>query len=139
MEITKHVVVILSIFTSSVQASEAGDCVRHLGSGGFRDYDCYETSAKKLETENEKTANTIKESEGLSSEDRKEVERYLRSQDEGVKGCGMAIQFSYSWKVDMPPKTHRNYYDVISARCHYTIRKQQNEFLNDLLSIKADQ
>jgi len=119
------------------EAINAANCMRHVGGGGFGDFDCYEANSKRLETDNQKVDNEIKQSAGLSDANKAELEHYMRTQDEAVKSCEMAVEFSYAWGVDVPPKTHRNMYDVMGARCHYSIRKQQNEFLRDLYSIKT--
>ncbi|WP_124800589.1 hypothetical protein [Paraburkholderia phosphatilytica] len=115
----------------------ASNCMGHLGGGGLADFDCYEANSKRLETDSRKTANAIKQARGLSDANKAELDRYMRRQDDVVASCDMAVEFSYAWKIDVPPKTHRNRYDVVTTRCHYSIRKQQSEFLHDLYSINT--
>jgi hypothetical protein len=116
----------------------ASNCMRNLGGGGFADFDCYEMNSKRLEVDNQEIASAINKTPGLSETNKAELDGYMRLQDDSVKSCDMAVEFSYAWKIDVPPKTHRDLYDVMAARCHYSIRKQQNEFLRDLYSINTD-
>lgn len=141
MAITKSTATLLALCAFQLAhasgAINAANCMKHLGDGGFGDFDCYEANSKRLETDNQKIESEIKKSSGLSDANKSELDSYMRSQDEAVKSCNMAVEFSYAWGIDVPPKTHRNMYDVMGARCHYSIRKQQNEFLRDLYSIKT--
>ncbi|ALL71249.1 hypothetical protein K788_00010195 (plasmid) [Paraburkholderia caribensis MBA4] len=142
MHVTKRftaAIILFAVQTAQAKAPpDVSSCLRHIGGGGFGDFDCYEANAKRLETDNQKVAFAIKKTDGLSVENRAKVDNYMRTQDDAVKACDMAVEFSYAWKVDTPPKTHRNLYDVMGARCHYSIRKQQNDFLRDLYSIETD-
>jgi transposase-like protein len=91
------------------------------------------------EAVNRKVASAIIEASGLRSWrcSRSELNRYMRTEDNAVKSCSMPVEFSFAWGIDVPPKTHRNMYDVMDARCHYTIRKRQNEYLHELYSVKT--
>lgn len=127
----------LSMPASAEVIVATSKCLAHLGGGGHSDYDCYGGLAAKLEGENEKIAEKIASVVGTTSADKASLERYMRAQDEAVKSCELAVELSYSWKIDTPPKSHINMYDVMGARCHYAIRKQQNDFLRDLYSIST--
>ena len=117
------------------EAITVSNCMKHLGGGGFGDFDCYELNSMRLEARNQKLASQIRQTPGLSDANKVELDRYLRTQDDAADACKMAVEFSYAWGIDVPPKTHRNLYDVMGARCHYSIRKQENDFLRDLYSI----
>src|SRR5579864_279499 len=124
----------------SIYADEVindSNCMQHLGGGGFGDFDCYEHHAKSLEADNKKVANSIKSAHGIKGASKAELDRYIRAQDESAKACDLAPKLAYDWNIEEPPKTHVDMYDVIGARCHYSIRKQQNDFLHDLYSIKT--
>jgi hypothetical protein len=124
--------------TYAGENTNSSNCLRHLGGGGFGDFDCYEANAKRLESDIQEVATAIKKTDGLSDANRARFDRYMRTQDDAVKACDMAIEFAYAWKIDTPPKTHRDLYDVMAARCRYALRKQQNDFLRDLYSINTD-
>jgi hypothetical protein len=126
---------LLSLPASAKNTDPSLKCLAHLGGGGLSDYECYGGLAKELESRNEEVANSIAKVSGTTSADKASLERYMRAQDEALKSCDLAVQLSYSWKIDTPPKTHINMYDVVGARCRYMIRKQQNDFLRDLYSI----
>lgn len=111
--------------------------MHYIGGGGFGDFDCYEANSKRLEADNQKVAAAIRQASGLSDANKAELNRYMQTQDDAVMSCDMTVEFAYAWKIDVPPKTHRDLYDVMGARCRYSIRKQQNEFLRDLYSIKT--
>jgi hypothetical protein len=113
------------------------NCMQYLGGGGFGDFDCYEHHAKSLEADNKKLANSIKSARGIKGAIKAELSRYMRAQDESAEACKLAPKLAYDWNIEEPPKTHVDMYDVMAARCHYSIRKQQNEFLRDLYSIKT--
>ncbi|MBB5500837.1 hypothetical protein [Paraburkholderia sp. MM5384-R2] len=113
------------------------NCMQYLGGGGFGDFDCYEHHARSLEVDNKKLANSIKSARGIKGASKAELDRYMRAQDESAKACDLAPKLAYDWNIEEPPKTHVDMYDVTGARCHYSIRKQQNEILRDLYSIKT--
>ncbi|CAG9265117.1 exported hypothetical protein [Paraburkholderia unamae] len=126
---------ILPSIHAAAQAVNWPNCLKHLGGGGFGDFDCYGWQSKRLEGDNAKIVKKIWQVDGTTSADKASLDRYMRSQDEAVKSCDLAVDLSYSWKIDVPPKTHINMYDVMGAKCRYQIRKQQNEYLRDLYSI----
>ncbi|SMG21015.1 hypothetical protein SAMN06265784_10244 [Paraburkholderia susongensis] len=138
---TKSFVAVMALFIAQpIYADEYIDdsnCMQHLGGGGFGDFDCYEHHAKYLEADNKKVANSIKSTHGVKGESKAELDRYMRAQDEAAKACDLASKLAYDWNIEEPPKTHVDMYDVMGARCHYSIRKQQNDFLHDLYSIKT--
>jgi hypothetical protein len=138
---TKCFVVAMALFSAqTIYANEVIDdsnCMQHLGGGGFGDFDCYERHAKSIETDNKKVADSIRSARGIKGASKAELDRYMRAQDEAVKACDLALKLAYDWNIEEPPKTHVDMYDVMGARCHYSIRKQQNDFLHDLYSIKT--
>lgn len=140
-KLTKCFVVAMTLFSvQSIYADEVvndSNCMQYLGGGGFGDFDCYEHHAKSLEADNKKVANLIKSAHGIKGTSKVELERYMRAQDESAKACDLALKLAYDWNIEEPPKTHIDMYDVIGARCHYSIRKQQNDFLHNLYSIKT--
>ncbi|WP_233855826.1 hypothetical protein [Paraburkholderia sp. HD33-4] len=124
-----------SIFADEV--INDSNCMQYLGRGGFGDFECYEHHAESLEIDNKKLADSIKSAHGIKSASKVELGRYMRAQDESVKACDLTSKLAYDWNIEAPPKTHVDMYDVMGARCHYSIRKQQNNFLHDLYSIKT--
>lgn len=133
------VAVALSGF-QSIYANEAIDdsnCLQYLGGGGFGDFDCYEDHAKSLEADNKKVSNEILLARGVSSTNKSDLIRYMRAQDDAVKACDLAIKLEYPSAKERAQRNHIELYDVMAARCHYSIRKQQNEFLRDLDSIRT--
>ncbi|NUX52409.1 hypothetical protein FSB65_02810 [Paraburkholderia sp. JPY418] len=125
----------------SIYADEAIDdsnCLQYLGGGGFGDFDCYEDHARSLEADNKKVSNAILVAHGVSRTNKIELIRYMRVQDDAVKACDLAIKIEYPSAKERAKRNHIELYDVMAARCHYSIRKQQNEFLRDLDSIKTD-
>lgn len=141
LKLNKCFVVTMTLFSvHSIYAGEVvndSNCMQHLGGGGFGDFDCYEHHAKFLEADNKKVANSIKSARGIKGTSKAELDRYMHAQDESAKACDLAPKLAYDWNVEEPPKTHVDMYDVIGARCYYSIRKQQNDFLHDLYSIKT--
>ncbi|QXE07263.1 hypothetical protein BJG93_36225 [Paraburkholderia sprentiae WSM5005] len=111
--------------------------MQYMGGGGFGDFDCHEHHAKSLEIDNKELATSIKSARGIKGASKAELDRYMRAQDESAKACDLAPTLASDWNVEEPPKTHVNMYDAMGARCHYSIRKQQNEFLRDLYAIKT--
>ncbi|WP_175152551.1 hypothetical protein [Paraburkholderia ultramafica] len=125
----------------SIYADEVinySNCTQHLGGGGFGDFDCYEIHAKSLEADNKKVFNAIKLARGVTSANRIELSGYMRAQDDAAKACDLAIKLEYPSQKERAQRDHIELYDVMAARCHYSIRKQQNEFLHDLHSITND-
>lgn len=116
---------------------DASNCMEHLGGGGLADFDCYESHAKSLEADNKKIAASIRSAHGTKVTSKAKLDRYMRTQDESIGSCDLASELAYDWDVKEPPHTHVDLYDVMEARCHYSIRKQQNDFLRDLYSVKT--
>lgn len=122
----------------SIYADEVindSNCMQHLGGGGFGDFDCYEDHAKSLEADNKKVSNAIKLTHGITSANKVELSGYMRAQDDAAKACDLAIKLEYPSQKERMQRDHIELYDVMAARCHYSIRNQQNEFLHDLYSI----
>lgn len=134
----------ITIALCYVQSSHAGEditfanCMRHLGGGGFGDFDCYEDHAKSLEASNKKVFNAVKLASGVTDESKAELSAYMRTQDAAAKACDLAINLAYPSKKEREKRNHVELYDVMTARCHYSVRKQQSEFLRDLYSIMND-
>ncbi|WP_322028449.1 lysozyme [Paraburkholderia sp. J76] len=114
------------------------NCLRHVGGGGFGDFDCYEGHTKSLEADNQKLSGAIKMAHGISDENKAELVSYMRAQDEAAKACDLAISIEYPSLKERERRNHIELYDVMAARCRYSIRKQQNEFLHDLRSITTN-
>ncbi|MGF6595577.1 hypothetical protein P3T23_000284 [Paraburkholderia sp. GAS448] len=131
------VAVAISGFQSIYADEDINDsnCMQHLGGGGFGDFDCYEHHAKSLEADNKKVSNAITLARGVTSANKAELNQYMRAQDDAAKACDLAIKLEYPSQKERMRRDHIELYDVMAARCHYSIRKQQNEFLLDLYSI----
>ncbi|WP_322052239.1 hypothetical protein [Paraburkholderia bannensis] len=114
------------------------NCMQYLGGGGFGDYDCYEDHAKSLDIDNKRLVNQIVSSSGIKKKIKTDIYRYVKGENEAVKSCGLAPTLALDWAIVTPQKSHIDMYDVMEARCHYSIRKRENEFLRDLYSIKTD-
>jgi hypothetical protein len=143
MRVTKCAVLSIALIFLYQAASAEEDvndsnCMQQIGRGGFADFECYEGNAKQLERDNQKVAMQIRQLLPRTSSERDSLNRFMNAEDEAAKHCDLAVDLSYTWSIDSPPKTHRNMYDVMSARCRYNIRKQESDFLLDLLSIKTD-
>lgn len=138
---TKCFVVAMALFgsqsTYADQHIDDSNCMQYLGGGGLGDFDCYEHHAKSIEADNRRVAIAIKSTHGIKGTSKVELDRYMRTQDEAVQVCGLASKLAYDWNIEKPPKKHVDMYDVMEARCHYSIRKEQNNFLHDLYSIKT--
>lgn len=131
------VAVVLTGF-QSIYADEVinySNCMQHLGGGGFGDFDCYENHAKRLEVDNKRISNAIKLARGVTGANKAELSGYMRAQDDVAKTCDLAIRIEYPSRKERTRNNHIELYDVMAARCHYSIRNQQNEFLQDLFSI----
>lgn len=111
------------------------NCIQHLGGGGFGDFECYEDHAGKLEADNGKVFDAIKSMRGVAAANKIELTEYMREQDNAAKACDLAIKMEYPSQEERAKRDHIELYDVMAARCRYSIRNQQNEFLKDLLSI----
>ncbi|SDR40809.1 hypothetical protein SAMN05443245_5619 [Paraburkholderia fungorum] len=113
------------------------NCMQHLGGGGFGDFDCYEHHAKSLGADSKKVAAAIKATHGITGANRAKLAQYMTAQDQVAKACDLSNKLAFDWNIESSPKTHVDLYDVIGARCQYSLRKQQNDFLHDLYSIKT--
>ncbi|WP_322044825.1 hypothetical protein [Paraburkholderia sp. J67] len=113
------------------------NCMQHLGGGGFGDFDCYELHIKGLIDDNTKLANSIKSTRGVTAANKRTLMAYLRAQDDAASACNLAINLEYPTAKERAKRDHIELYDVMAARCRYTILNQENEFLRDLHSITS--
>ncbi|WP_322069891.1 hypothetical protein [Paraburkholderia bannensis] len=111
------------------------NCMQHLGGGGFGDFDCYEMHVRNLRSDNTKIANSLKSAGGITVANKRALDAYMRAQDDVASACNLAINLEYPSAKERAKRDHIELYDVMAARCRYTIRKQENDFLHDLRSI----
>ncbi|MCG5075148.1 hypothetical protein [Paraburkholderia tagetis] len=120
------------------QAIDDSNCLRHLGGGGFGDFECYERHTKMLIPDSTKVADSIKNSSHVNRETKLGILKYMKIQKNSSESCDLAINLAYPSKKERADRNHIEVYDVMAARCRYGLRKQQNEFLHDLSSIVDD-
>ncbi|WP_322007938.1 hypothetical protein [Paraburkholderia tropica] len=142
-QLNKIIIFVLLMFLvvmQNVQADENvnySNCLQYVGGGGLGDVDCYGGHTKSLESENKKLIASIKSSSGIKADTKARLDRYIRAEDVAMKGCALAPRLALDWAIVDVNKNHVDMYDAMESSCRYQIRKQENEFLRNLLSIKT--
>lgn len=120
------------------QVIDDSNCLQQLGGGGFGDFECYERHTKILVSDSAKIADSIQKNSRVNREAKLGILRYMKIQEKSSESCDLAISLAYPSKKELADRNHIEVYDVMAARCRYSLRKQQNEFLHDLSSISDD-
>lgn len=122
----------------SIRADEIinySNCMQHIGGGGLGDFDCYEEHTRQLEADNSQISDAIELVHGVTTANKVKLRKYMLAQNAAAKACDLSITLEYPSRKERMRRNHIELYDVMAARCRYSIRNQQNEFLKDLLSI----
>jgi hypothetical protein len=114
------------------------NCMSYLGGGGFGDFDCLERHARRLEAENRKISEQIGSMRGVTSENRAELDEYMRAQDQAIAHCDLPDKLARVLGTRGTSEDHIDLYDVMAMRCRYYSRKQQNDFLQDVYSLRSE-
>ncbi|WP_322044980.1 hypothetical protein [Paraburkholderia sp. J67] len=102
-------------------------CLKHLG-GGSGDDQCYQDLINDLILDNQRLFKSILTTIPNGNIHEKLLEEYMKSQDRGIQYCELQRNAGAKWKVEHDGSM----FPALYAQCVYDIRKNQNQFLNDL-------
>lgn len=109
-------------------------CLQHLGGGGTSDYVCYNYNRNDALADSNATADVLRASMPKSDPNIALLDNYMRLIDDQEKLCDLPVNAAHQWKKNANPETHITMFDVIKSECRYTLRKQQNDYLHDVLA-----
>ncbi|RKT26455.1 hypothetical protein B0G69_2201 [Paraburkholderia sp. RAU2J] len=106
--------------------------MNHLG-GGQGDVECYGALTNELVTDSKATYQKIAKTIPKGNPNSARLAAYSATQNREIQFCKLKMQAPSGWAPDSSAPL-LNMYDAIYAECVYDVRKNENNFLHDVLN-----
>jgi hypothetical protein len=132
MHLTRQLFAIMVLVLSSdlALAKTNPECLKHLG-GGFSDAQCFAGLQAEVAEENKLLYRKIRSKIPASNEHAAVLDAYMAAQDDGVKFCELQRDAGAGWETN----PDGSMYPALYQQCIFELRKIQNKFLTDLLTM----
>lgn len=132
MHLTRRlfVAVVIAIPSHGASAKTDSECLKHLG-GGFSDAECFAGLRADVVEQNELLYKKIRAKVPAGNEHAKVLDAYMAAQDDGVKFCELQRDAGAGWETN----PDGSMYTALYEQCVFDLRKVQNRFLADLLTM----
>jgi hypothetical protein len=132
MHLTRQLsaVIVLAISSNWALAKTDPECLKHLG-GGFSDAQCFAGLQADMVEENKLLYKKIRSKIPAGNGHAEVLDAYMVAQDDGVKFCELQRDAGAGWETN----PDGSMYPALYQQCVFDLRKVQNKFLTDLLTM----
>ncbi|MFM0043660.1 hypothetical protein [Paraburkholderia sediminicola] len=132
MHLTRQLsaVIVLAISSHWALAKTDPECLKHLG-GGFSDAQCFAGLQADMIEENKLLYKKIRSKIPAGNGHAEVLDAYMAAQDDGVKFCELQRDAGAGWETN----PDGSMYPALYQQCVFDLRKVQNKFLTDLLTM----